>query len=294
MTLSISEMALQIIEMKREIDIYKSILNIDHVASTIVFSEFQPMSSLTEKLDIAIRHVDDTQDKLTKAKMQYQQKCDHLTADILLSDESIVDLDRRKRVTLAETSLSDKSKLTTERVQKFVEKSSRHLDTLLSKIRLRNTSLKTVHYRLSTTKAWSLTDSTQTLQKIDHEKLVIENTQLSQTLQIKLCEVLDLKGLSVACTASSNRSHGQILNGLKQKLSSEISSRQSVKSKLLKEMLSVETECHQLAALIENLQVQLQDYRVPPVEEYVAAKSSERELDAAIKKYSRKVTIDIQ
>ncbi|KAK7201679.1 hypothetical protein NESM_000232900 [Novymonas esmeraldas] len=133
----------------------------------------------------------------------------------------------------------------------------------------------------------------EAFQAVDLEQLRIEHKQFSERMDAKNSELADLKGTSTRTVQQLNFLMGQLneLASEQTRLKREAKSRSEYLSRCGKEIATATTEATQAEAKHMTLKAQQEAVKVPKIEEYMAQKAEEVELEKAVKNWERKVQI---
>jgi len=179
-----------------------------------------------------------------------------------------------------------------EKLIRSVEDKVRSRDTLIEKLRLKNSTLKVLKKKLQL-QLKQKEEMGEVLHEVDFNQLKIENSQYLEKIDERNQDLLRLKLMATNVL--------QILNTYKKKLSTltmesdrlktEIVQRKDLFSKIESEMKLVEQEKSTAEERNSKCKQQLQDFKVPEVMEYVNEKAELYELRKAVQSWERKVEI---
>ncbi|KAG5483188.1 hypothetical protein CUR178_04766 [Leishmania enriettii] len=133
----------------------------------------------------------------------------------------------------------------------------------------------------------------EAFQAVDMEQLRIEHKQFSERMEAKNNELAELKGTSTRTVQQLNHLMGQ-LNELateQTRLKREAKGRSEYLSRCGKEIATATVEAAQAESKHMTLKAQQEAVKVPKIEEYMAQKAEEVELEKAVKNWERKVQI---
>uniref|UniRef100_A0A0R3W8J4 Cilia- and flagella-associated protein 263 n=1 Tax=Taenia asiatica TaxID=60517 RepID=A0A0R3W8J4_TAEAS len=163
---------------------------------------------------------------------------------------------------------------------------------LVDKYRLNNSTLRS-HRRRLLSQQKQKEEMGEVLHEVDFEQLKIENAQFLEIIDGKNQELLRLKLTAGRVT--------QISTALKRKLTqlsqesislqNEIKNHEEMAAKTTRETAQVIREKQKIESQIAHLNKLMEDYRVPPVMEYVNSVREMRLLKRKAKIQSRKVDI---
>ncbi|CAJ1020096.1 putative Domain (DUF4201) [Leishmania shawi] len=133
----------------------------------------------------------------------------------------------------------------------------------------------------------------EAFQAVDMEQLRIEHKQFSERMEAKNNELAELKGTSTRTVQQLNHLMGQLneLAGEQTRLKREAKSRLEYLSRCGKEIVTATAEAAQAESKHLMLKAQQEAVKVPKIEEYMAQKAEEVELEKAVKNLERKVQI---
>lgn len=179
-----------------------------------------------------------------------------------------------------------------EKVVRFYEDKLKSRDTLIEKLRLKNSTMRVMKRKLST-QLKQKEEMGEVLHEVDFSQLKIENHQYLEKIDEKNQELLRLK-LMAGNTL-------QVLNKYKKKLNlltlsaaqlkSDIASKNQMLIRFDAEIVQVEGERSDAEKKNMKLRQRLSDYRVPGVQNYVEMKSNLVELKKTVKSWERKVEV---
>ncbi|CAG9571271.1 conserved hypothetical protein [Leishmania major strain Friedlin] len=133
----------------------------------------------------------------------------------------------------------------------------------------------------------------EAFQAVDMEQLRIEHKQFSERMEAKNKELAELKGTSTRTVQQLNHLMGQLneLASEQTRLKREAKSRSEYLSRCGKEIATATAEAVQAESKHMTLKAQQEAVKVPKIEEYMAQKAEEVELQKAVKNLERKVQI---
>lgn len=183
-------------------------------------------------------------------------------------------------------------KVIAEKVVRYFEDRIRGRDTLIEKLRLKNSTLKVqkkkLHLQLKQKEEMG-----EVLHEVDFNQLKIENQQYLEKIDERNQDLLRLK-LMAGNTLQVLNTYKKKLHTLtmeSERLKSEITSRNELLTKIDSETGGVEAERFKAEKINRKLRQQLADFRVPEVMEYVSEKADLYELQKKVKSWERKVEI---
>ncbi|VDM22400.1 unnamed protein product [Hydatigera taeniaeformis] len=165
-------------------------------------------------------------------------------------------------------------------------------DTLVDKYRLNNSTLRSQRRKLLSQQKQK-EEMGEVLHEVDFEQLKIENAQFLEIIDKKNQELLRLK-LAAGRVAQTSASLKRKLTQLSKEsisLQNEIKNHEETVAKTTLETAQVIREKQKIEARIAHLSKLMEDYRVPPVMDYVDSVREMRILKRMAKIQSRKVDI---
>jgi len=184
------------------------------------------------------------------------------------------------------------SKVVAEKVTRYFEDKLRGRETLVGKLRLKNSTLKVqkkkLHMQLKQKEEMG-----EVLNEVDFQQLKIENSQYLEKIEERNQDLLRLKLMATNTL--------QVLNSYKKKLhtltlesdrlKTETGSRNELLTRIDAETRMVEEDRAKAEQINKKYRQQLSDYKVPEVMEYVTEKAGLYELNKKVKSWERKVDI---
>ncbi|KPA77267.1 hypothetical protein ABB37_07162 [Leptomonas pyrrhocoris] len=133
----------------------------------------------------------------------------------------------------------------------------------------------------------------EAFQAVDLEQLRIEHKQFTERMAAKNNELAELKGTSTRTVQQLNHLMGQLneLASEQTRLKRESKSRTEYLSRCDKEYTTATAEAVLAESKHDALKAQQEAIRAPKIEEYMAQKAEEVELEKAVKNWERKVQI---
>ncbi|WAR13067.1 CC113-like protein, partial [Mya arenaria] len=237
--------------------------------------------SAEQKCDIAQREIEELREEIDKLKEESENVLDLYKAIMEEADLRLAETKKESyefdRDIMKGSDKSNQGKVVAEKIVRYFEDRLRSRDTLIEKLRLKNSTLKVQKKKLH----------------LQLKQLRIENQQYLEKIDERNQDLLRLKQMTGSTT--------QVLNSYKKKLStltmeserlkSEITSRNDLLTRIDSETTVVEEERAKAERRNKKLRQQLADYRVPEVMEYVSEKADLYELQKKVKSWERKVDI---
>ncbi|KAM4011706.1 cilia- and flagella-associated protein 263 isoform 3-T3 [Anomaloglossus baeobatrachus] len=179
-----------------------------------------------------------------------------------------------------------------EKILRYMEEKMLARDSLVDKLRLKNTALRAQKKKLQM-QLNQKEEMGEVLNEVDFQQLKIENAQFLERIDERNQDLLQLK-LTTGNTL-------QVLNSYKKKLllttlesvhlAKEMLSRNEILQRIEVESDLVEQEREEAESLNKKLRKQLSDYRVPDVLQYVQEKMAQEELEKSVRAWARKVEL---
>ncbi|XP_078687929.1 cilia- and flagella-associated protein 263-like [Branchiostoma floridae x Branchiostoma belcheri] len=252
--------------------------------------------SAEQKCDIAQRELEELREDIDKFKEESEKVLDNHKAHIEEADTRLSEIRKSsyefERDILKGGVNPRTGKVVGERATRYFEDRIRAKDTLIEKLRLKNSSLK-VQKRKLQLQLKQKEEMGEVLHEVDFQQLKIENAQYLERIDERNQDLLRLK-LMAGNTMQVLNSYKKKLNTLtaeSERLKSEISSRQDMLTRIDAETNSVEEERSKAEKENKKYRTQLADYRVPDVLDYVQDKADLYELQKTVKSWERKVEI---
>uniref|UniRef100_H2YDN7 Cilia- and flagella-associated protein 263 n=1 Tax=Ciona savignyi TaxID=51511 RepID=H2YDN7_CIOSA len=249
-----------------------------------------------QKCDIAQRELEELRDEIDKLKDESERILDNYRAGLEEAELRITEI---KKATyefdrdICKGSINPRTgKVVAEKVIRYFEDKLKWRDTLIEKLRLKNSTLKVQKKKLQL-QLKQKEEMGEVLHEVDFNQLKIENQQYLEKIDEKNQELLRLK-LMAGNTLQVLNLYKKKLHTLTadaERLQTEIASREEMLLKFAAETVTVEEE--RLAAEKKNCQLRQRfaDYKVPDVQEYVEKKANLIELQKVVKSWERKVEI---
>ncbi|KXJ27320.1 coiled-coil domain-containing protein 113 [Exaiptasia diaphana] len=249
-----------------------------------------------QKCDIAQRELEELRDDIQKLKDESEKILDNYKA--IMEEAEIRNAEMKKASYEFERDIMKgavnqrTNKVIAERVTRYFEDKLRSRDTLIEKLRLKNSTLK-VQKRKLHMQLKQKEEMGEVLHEVDFNQLKIENQQYLEKIDEKNQDLLRLKLMTTNVQ--------QILNTYKKKLhtltmesdqlKTEITQRNDLLCRIETENQMVDKDRKAADKLNTRLKQQLADYKVPEVMEYVEERAKLYELNKVVKMWERKVEI---
>eukprot|EP00916_Digyalum_oweni_P020760 GHVL01034586.1.p1 GENE.GHVL01034586.1~~GHVL01034586.1.p1 ORF type:complete len:344 (+),score=37.71 GHVL01034586.1:3-1034(+) len=252
--------------------------------------------SAEQKCDIAQREIEELREEIEKLKEESEKVLDTYKAIMEEADMRLAETKKEAyefERDIVKGSVNNRTtKVIAEKVMRYFDDRLRARDTLIEKLRLKNSTLKVqkkkLHLQLKQKEEMG-----EVLHEVDFNQLKIENQQYLEKIDERNQDLLRLK-LMAGNTLQVLNSYKKKLNTLtmeSERLESEIQARNDTLSKIDIETDFVETERGKAENINRKLRRQLADYRVPDVMEYVEEKAGLYEIQKKVKSWERKVEI---
>ncbi|XP_033126093.1 coiled-coil domain-containing protein 113-like [Anneissia japonica] len=252
--------------------------------------------SAEQKCDIAQREIEELREDIEKHKEASEKDMDGYKAtmeeaELRLSElkKSFYEFDRD----IVKGSVNSRSnRVIAEKVIRYFEDKQRARDTLIEKLRLKNSTLKVqkkkLHLQLKQKEEMG-----EVLHEVDFQQLKIENSQYLEKIDERNQDLLRLKLMSgnTQQVLNSYKKKLQTLTLESDRLNAEISSRNDLLGKIDSETDTVQSERAKAEEVNRRLRQQLEDFRVPEVVEYVQEKADLYEMNKTVRSWERKVEI---
>ncbi|KAL3860691.1 hypothetical protein ACJMK2_010782 [Sinanodonta woodiana] len=249
-----------------------------------------------QKCDIAQRELEELREEIDKLKEDSDKILDTYKAimeeaELRFAETKKESYEFERDIVKGAVNLRT-NKVVAEKVVRYFEDKIKSRDTLIEKLRLKNSTLKVqkkkIHLQLKQKEEMG-----EALHEVDFNQLQIENQQYLEKIEERNQDLLRLK-MMAGNTLQVLNSYKKKLHTLtmeSERLKSEITSRNDLLTRIDSETLVVEKERTKAEKINRKLRHQLADYRVPDVMEYVGEKADLYELQKKVKSWERKVEI---
>ncbi|VDN97038.1 unnamed protein product [Rodentolepis nana] len=180
--------------------------------------------------------------------------------------------------------------ITAEKLSRFLEEVLKAQDTLVERLRLNNSTLRSRRKKLLT-ELKQTEEIGEVLHEVDFEQLKIENAQFLEIIDTKNQELVRLKLTAGRITQALNSRKLAQISQESSKTLVEIKSREEQISKTNLEIEQVEKEKLKIEVLIEQLKKLAKEYKVPTVMDYVNTVQEMRLLKRSEKLQNRKFSL---
>ncbi|XP_031565323.1 coiled-coil domain-containing protein 113-like [Actinia tenebrosa] len=252
--------------------------------------------SAEQKCDIAQRELEELRDEIQKLGDESEKILDNYKA---IMEEGEIRTAEIKKTSyeferdIVKGAINQRTnKVIAERVTRYFEDKLRSRDTLIEKLRLKNSTLK-VQKRKLHMQLKQKEEMGEVLHEVDFNQLKIENQQYLEKIDEKNQDLLRLKLMTGNVQ--------QILNTYKKKLHTLTMESDRLKTEILQRnelLYKIDAENHLVdkdkstsEKLNAKLKQQLTDYKVPDVMDYVGERAKLYELNKVVKMWQRKVEI---
>ncbi|KAI9140128.1 hypothetical protein BKA69DRAFT_1029830 [Paraphysoderma sedebokerense] len=249
-----------------------------------------------QKNEIATRELEDFKNEFEKGKNDWAKMIDNVKAEIEEIDIRVAEIKKSMyefKREIVQAGVSDRTgKVMAEKVVRYIEEKLRAKDSIIEKLRLKNSTLKTQQNKLHL-QLRQKEEMGEVLHAIDFDQLKIENQQYLAQIEERNKELLTLKltAGNVAQILNQHRSKMSILNAESENLRREIKARKELLSKLELESISVANDTKSLKSVNTVLKKMNEEWKVPNVMDYVGLKAKQQELMEQAKTWQRKCEI---
>lgn len=249
-----------------------------------------------QKCDIATRELEELKESIEIMKDNAEKKLNTFRAVMEEADIRYTEVKKAQyefNRDIVNGAVNPRSgKIFAEKLIRSIEDRLRARDTLIKKLRLKNSTLKVQKKKLQL-QLKQKEEMGEVLHEVDFNQLKIENSQYLEKIdernQDLLC--LKLKATNVLQVLNTYKEKLHVLTMESDRLNSEITQRKDLLRKIDVEMDVVEMEKAEAEEANRKYHQQLQDYRVPDVMEYVQEKADLYDLHKAVQSWERKVEI---
>ncbi|KAK6185485.1 hypothetical protein SNE40_007707 [Patella caerulea] len=249
-----------------------------------------------QKCDISQREIEELREDKERVREDSERVLDNFKAIMEEADLRLAEMKKEyyefERDIVKGAVNTRTNRVVSEKVIRYFEDKLRSRDTLIEKLRLKNSTLKVqkkkLHLQLKQKEEMG-----EVLHEVDFNQLKIENQQYLEKIDERNQDLLRLKMMAGNTTQVRNAYQKKLhtLEKESERLKSEISSRIDLLSRIDIETTVVEQERVKAEKINKNLRQQLTDYKVPAVMEYVTEKADLYDLQKKVKSWERKVEI---
>nr|XP_039257133.1 coiled-coil domain-containing protein 113-like [Styela clava] len=249
-----------------------------------------------QKCDIAQRELEELREEIDKLKEDSERVLDNYRANL---EEAEMKIQESKKAfyefdrDICKGSINPRTnKVIAEKVLRYYEDKLRSRDTLIEKLRLKNSTLRVQKKKLQL-QLKQKEEMGEVLHEVDFNQLKIENQQYLEKIDEKNQELLRLKLMAGNTLQVLNRYKKRLLNLTTESkaLKTEILTRKDNLVKFDAETIIVEEERNIAEKNNKHQRQKLADFKVPEVQNYVHKKANLMELQKTVKSWERKVEI---
>jgi len=179
-----------------------------------------------------------------------------------------------------------------EKVVRFYDEKIKSKDTLIEKLRLKNSTLKVTKRKLAV-QLKQKEEMGEVLHEVDFSQLKIENQQYMDKIDEKNQELLRSK-LMAGNTLQVLNKYRKKMNLLtldEEQLKADIKSKNEMLQKLEAETIKIETERAEAERINIRTRKKFSDYKVPGVQNYIEMKTNLIELRKSLKTWENKLSV---
>jgi len=249
-----------------------------------------------QKCDIAQREIEELREDIEKDKEESEKTLDHFKAIMEETDMRLSEMKKEsyefERDILKGSVNHRTSKVIAEKCLRYFDDKLKARDTLIEKLRLKNSTLKVQKKKLML-QLKQKEEMGEVLHEVDFNQLKIENQQYLEKIDERNQDLLRLKFMSTNTLQVQNSYKKKLHTMTKdsERLQSEISLREDLQTRIQSETEVVEVERSKAEQINKKLRRQLATFRVPDVMEYVMEKADLYDIQKKVKSWERKVDI---
>lgn len=250
--------------------------------------------SIEQKCEMAVHELEAQKSELEVFKTEHAKNLDNTRAEMEELDISTTEKKKQMYDFKRELVYSKLGKIVAERILRYFEESLKARDTLLSKIRLKNSTLKAQKTKLGA-QLRQKQEMGEVLHAIDFDQLKIENQQYLAKIEDRNTELLKLK-MSASNISQSLNSFRNKLGALSNecgRLRTCIALKKESLVKIIAETTVAESERKKALKINQDLNQIAGDYSVPSVLSYVQLNARQQELQKKLKAWTRKTEIKL-
>lgn len=247
-----------------------------------------------QKCDIAQREIEELREDIEKDKEESEKTLDHFKAIMEETDMRLSEMKKEsyefERDILKGSVNHRTNKVIAEKCLRYFDDKLRARDTLIEKLRLKNSTLKVQKKKLLL-QLKQKEEMGEVLHEVDFNQLKIENQQYLEKIDERNQDLLRLKFMSTNTLQVQNSYKKKLHTMTKdsERLQSEISLREDLETRIQSETEVVEVERAKAEQINKKLRRQLATFRVPEVMEYVMEKADLYDIQKKVKSWERKV-----
>lgn len=249
-----------------------------------------------QKCEIASKEIDELKDDTNRAADMAERSLDGYKAvleeaDIRMNEIKIEIHEFDRDINKGAINPLNK-KIITEKLFKYFEDRIKDRDTLIEKLKLKNSSMRKKKSKLMS-ELREKEELGEVLHEVDFKQLKIENKQYIEKIDEKNSEMINLKKMVGTVTQTLNYRKNQLSQYFKEyeTILNEIKTRVSITGKLSSEQEVVEKEHAKEENKNRKLRAQLDNYKVPDITDYVSAEDCLYNLQKEVKVWERKCEI---
>lgn len=249
-----------------------------------------------QKCEIASKEIDELKDDTNRAADMAERSLDGYKAvleeaDIRMNEIKIEIHEFDRDINKGAINPLNK-KIITEKFFKYFDDRIKDRDTLIEKLKLKNSSMRKKKTKLLN-ELREKEELGEVLHEVDFKQLKIENKQYIEKIDEKNAEMIKLKKMVGIVTQTLNYRKTQLNQYSKEydTILNEIKTRVSILGKLTNETEIVEKEHAKEENKNRKLRAQLENYKVPDITDYVSAEDCLYNLQKEVKVWERKCEI---
>lgn len=249
-----------------------------------------------QKCDIASKEIDELKEETNRALQESEKNIDSYKAILEEADLRIneikIEMHEFDREVLKGGLSKIHKKIIAEKLIKYFDDRLKERDILIEKLKLKNSSMRKRKQKLKN-ELKEREELGEVLHEVDFKQLKIENKQYMTKIDEKNNEMIKLKKMVGLVTQTLNYRKKQLSHAIKEydTILNEIKTRVSIQSKLQNESEIVQQELVKEENKNRKLRAQLENYKVPEVNDYVNAEDFLFNLENELKVWERKVEI---
>lgn len=249
-----------------------------------------------QKCEIASKEIDELKDDTNRAAEMAERSLDSYKAVLeeteIRMNEIKIELHEFDRDVNKGAINPLNKKIITEKLFKYFDDRIKDRDTLIEKLKLKNSSMRKKKAKLLN-ELREKEELGEVLHEVDFKQLKIENKQYIEKIDEKNAEMIKLKKMVGIVTQTLNHRKNQLNQYSKEydTILNEIKTRVSILSKLSTETAIVEKEHAKEENKNRKLRAQLENYKVPDINDYVSAEDCLYNLNKEVKVWERKCEI---
>jgi len=252
--------------------------------------------SAEQKCDVATRELEELREEIDRMSESAEKKLQNFRAvmeeaDIRFSEVKKAQYEFNRDIVNGAINTRT-NKVVAEKLIRFIEDKLRARDTLIEKLRLKNSTLKVQKKKLQL-QLKQKEEMGEVLHEVDFNQLKIENSQYLEKIDERNQDLLRLKLMStnVLQVLNTYKKKLHVLTMESDNLNHEILQREHLMVKIDAEMKIVDKEKEKADGKNRMFRQQLQDFKVPHVMDYVQEKADLQDLRKSVQSWERKVEI---